>query len=333
MINIVTMFANPEKQKELELDLTRNNIRFVAGDFANADEFLNAFNEINVNIDAAVISDDCLNGTDKKEFFETARFSEPNIRIIIVFTGYRNQYIEEQIKEYKESMKVDDIIYEGNGIESDYLVQIIKKGYIYDYDINVYDEDDNEEKPIKTSHKCVSIGVMGVTHGCGVTNMAVNIANYISISENAQVRAIDFTDTGSLRFAKGKKVTFLVHSGIDIARIVRTSRAVVYDMGTPFNISSKGKLIENNACWSQEKISLFKNCDLKICMGFADSWHIGKVKYFWNDRQWKREMNESYLFLFDRVPEKLKAHSKVNIYQRNDKAVEKYIAALFDTRG
>lgn len=333
MINIVTMFANPEKQKELELDLTRNNIRFVAGDFANADEFLNAFNEINVNIDAAVISDDCLNGTDKKEFFETVRFSEPNIRIIIVFTGYRNQYIEEQIKEYKESMKVDDIIYEGNGIESDYLIQIIKKGYIYDYDINVYDEDDNEEKQITTSHKCVSIGVMGVTHGCGVTNMAVNIANYISISENAQVRAIDFTDTGSLRFAKGRKVTFLVHSGIDTARIMRTSRAVVYDMGTPFNISSKGKLIENNACWSQEKISLFKNCDLKICMGFADSWHIGKVKYFWNDRQWKREMNESYLFLFDRVPEKLKAHSKVNIYQRNDKAVEKYIAALFDTRG
>lgn len=330
MINIVSMFANPEKQKSLELDLASNDIRFAAQDFTNADEFLKIFDELNTNIDAAVISDECLSGTDKKEFFDAIRFSEPNIRIIIVFSGYRNQYIEEQIKEYKESLKVDDIIYEGNGIESDYLVQIIKKGYIYDYDINVYDEDPVYEQKTVTKPKCISIGVMGITHGCGVTNMTVNIANYISIAENAQVRAIDFTDTGSLRFAKGRKVTFLVHTGIDIPRIERTSRAIVYDMGTPFNISSKGKLIENNACWTEEKLSLFKACDLKICMCFADSWHIGKVKYLWNDRQWKREMNESYLFLFDRVPEKLKAHSKVNIYQRNDKAVEKHIAALFE---
>ena len=58
------MFANPEKQKSLELDLASNDIRFAAQDFTDEDEFLKIFDELNTNIDAAVISDECLSGTD-----------------------------------------------------------------------------------------------------------------------------------------------------------------------------------------------------------------------------------------------------------------------------
>ena len=186
---------------------------------------------------------------------------KPNIRIVIVFPGYRNQYIEDQISEYKNVYGISDIIYEGNRLDEDYFADVIKKGYIYDYEVNVYDEPDEVTKPILPEKKCVSIGILGFTHGCGVTNEVINTAGYISVTQNGNVKAIDFSGTGNLRFAKTKGVTYIVHSDIDIARIRKTSKAVVYDFGTPFNISSKGKLLSYNECYDEEKMKLFRECD------------------------------------------------------------------------
>ena len=330
MINVVTMFASQSKQEALELDLARNDIRLAAPDFENADEFMRAFEEFNINIDAAVISDKTLSEVNKKDFFESIRFSEANLRIIIVFEGYRNQYTAEQILEYKEVFHVDDIIYEGGGMECGYMAQVIKRGYIYDYDINVYDEDDEKAEVKSEQPKCISIGIMGLTHGCGVTNMVVSSASYIALTEDIPVKAVDFSGSGNLRFAKGKKVTYIVHSGIDTDRLKRTSRAIVYDFGTPFDISSKGKLLSTVDSWDASRMKLFCDCDLKICMCYADSWHIGKLKYLLNDRQWKRSIDNSYLFVFDVVSDKLRTgHSKINIYGRNDSSISERLTMLF----
>ena len=113
MIHIVTWLENRQYREELSAVCAGNGIRIVADEFENPEEFLAAFDRIDENIDVLAVSDSLLRQTDKKSFFENVRMSEPNIRIIIVFPGYRNQYIEEQIAEYKTVYGISDIIYEG----------------------------------------------------------------------------------------------------------------------------------------------------------------------------------------------------------------------------
>ena len=247
MINVVTWLDNNKYRAELSAVCAGNGIRIVADEFEGVSDFLRAFDEIDTNIDVLVIGSGNLENADKRSFFEDVCVTEPNLRIIIVFPGYRNEYIEKQISEYK-ALGITDIIYEGQRIDEKSFTDVIKRGYIYDYEVNVYDEPKEVVKPLSPKPPCITIGVMGLTRGCGTTKMAINIANYISLAENCDVKAIDLSGTGNLRFAKGKKVTFIVHAGFDITRIKKSSRAIIYDLGTPFEISSKGKLLSNNEC-------------------------------------------------------------------------------------
>ena len=326
MIHVVTLFGDQHKQDALEAECERQNIRFVRKDFQSAQEFLKCFAEVNRTVDVAVMREPLLEAEDKPALFSAIRDAEPNIRIVILFPGYRNQYIEEQIRAYKEVYGISDILYEGAGLDAAYFAEAMKKGLLYDCQVNAYDEPE-EILPRPKEHKCVKIGIIGAAHGCGVTNLAVAIANYIALSWDVPVRAIDFTDTGSLRFAKGKKVTYLVHAGIDVERVCRTSGAAVFDFGAPFLLTPKGKLLGAEAFFTPERETYFKGCDLKICMCFSDAWHRGKLNYFWHDKRWKKEVDDTWIFLFDTLPEKLK--TKYAVYARNDKGMEACIDRLF----
>lgn len=326
MINIVTWLKDNKYREKLSMACARNNIRIVADEFENLSAFLSAFDEIDINIDVLVVSHEMLAETDIKEFLEKVKENEPNLRVVIVFPGYRNQYIEQQIKEYTE-FGISDIIYEGQHLDEECFVEVVRKGYIYDYDVNVYDEPEEKSALKEEPKKCITIGVMGITHGTGVTNMVVNIANYISLSEECSVKAVDYSGTGNLRFAKGRKVTYIVHADVDISKLKKSSRAIVYDFGTPYNISAKGKLL--NGSLSDELLKLFQECDLKILMSFSDIWHLGKIKFFLNNRQWRKKLDKSYLLLFDKVDDRYKTkHSKLNIYNRNDREIQKRISHL-----
>ena len=326
MINIVMWLKDGKNNEKLSMACARNSIRIVESEFDNISNFLTVFSELDTNIEVLVISHEMLAETDIKEFVEEVRESEPNLRIIIVFPGYRNQYIEPQVKEYAK-LGILDIIYEGQYLDEECFVEVIRKGFVYDYDVNVYDEPSEKPSVKETPKKCISIGVMGITHGAGVTNMVVNIANYISLSEERSVKAVDFSGTGSLRFAKGRKVTYIVHSDVDISRLKRNSRAIIYDFGTPYDISAKGKQLSVQL--SEELLKVFRQCDLKILMSFSDIWHLGKMKYFLGNKQWKKHLDNSYLFLFDVADEKLKTkYPKLNIYSRNDIEIQKKISHL-----
>ena len=101
MINIVTWLKDNKYREKLSMACARNNIRIVADEFENLSAFLSAFDEIDINIDVLVISHEMLAETDIKEFLEKVKENEPNLRVVVVFPGYRNQYIEQQIKEDK----------------------------------------------------------------------------------------------------------------------------------------------------------------------------------------------------------------------------------------
>ena len=81
----------------------------VSNTFAGTEDFLQKFDELDVNIDVLVACDSVLHDADKRSFFDNIRTIEPNIRIVIMFPGYRNQYIEDQITEYKNLYGVSDM--------------------------------------------------------------------------------------------------------------------------------------------------------------------------------------------------------------------------------
>ena len=330
MINVVLWLGKTKHSDDLAIIFARNNIRIVDEHFDNNDDFMDRFDALDTNVDVLVIADTLLLNTNRKKLFARIRQIEPNIRIVIVFPGYRNQYIEDQISEYKNVYGITDIIYEGSRLDEEYFADVIKKGYIYDYEVNVFEEPHEVIEHEVYKPPCVTIGVLGLTHGSGVTNTVINISEFIATSQNCNVKAIDFSGTGSLRFAKSKKVTYIVHSDIDIARIKKTSAAVVYDFGTPYTVSPKGKLLSYNDCYDEEKMKLFRECDLKVCKCFSDSWHIGKMKYFLNDKFWSREIDDSYIILLDKVPrDSLNLSSRINICGRNDTGLTDRLADLF----
>ena len=127
MINVVIWLGKIKYSAELAIVFARNNIRIVDENFENTDDFIDRFDSLDANVDVLVIADALLLGTDRKKLFQRIRQIEPNIRIVIVFPGYRNQYIEDQISEYKNVYGISDIIYEGNRLDEDYFADVIKK--------------------------------------------------------------------------------------------------------------------------------------------------------------------------------------------------------------
>ena len=334
MINIITWLEDNSYAEDLSAFCAGENIRIAANIFAGTEDFLQKFDELDVNIDVMVVCDSVLQVADKRSFFDNVRAIEPNIRIVIMFPGYRNQYIEDQITEYKNLYGVSDIIYEGRGLDMDYFAEVVKKGYIYDYDLNVFDEQEEAIRPAIKKTDCVTVGVMGLTSGAGVTNMVISAAEYISMSENLPVRAVDLSGTGNLRFtAKNKKITYIVHPNIDFDRLKKASRAVVIDFGAPYNISPKGRLISRNGCYSEDKIALMRSCDLKIFMCLSDDWHSGKLKYLLNERSWKKAINGSCLFLVDNAEKIQGRYPKIEIYGRNEQVIPDSLSRLFAAEG
>ena len=291
----VVLWLGGRIDAELAMHFARHDIRIVDEGFECAEDFASRFDALDANVDVLVIADNQLASADRKSLFARIRESEPNIRIVIIFPGHRSQYIDEQIAEYRDC----DIIYEGNGLDADYFADVIRKGYI------------EETAPDESVSRNISIGILGLTHGCGVTSMAVTIAEHLA--QNCCVKAIDLTGTSNLRFAKSKNVTYITHANIDIPRIKATSRAVVIDFGAPFELSPKGKQLAISPHWSDEQLKLFLECDLKLVMCFADRWHIGKLKYL---RQLRTD--DSWLILLDRPP---KAPRGCKILTRDDRAI------------
>ncbi len=157
MINVVTWLDSNRYRNEISAVCAGNGIRIVADEFESSQDFLMKFDSIDTNIDVLVIGNSNLENVNKKEFFEDVCVTEPNLRIVIVFPGYRNQYIEKQISEYK-GLGIYEIIYEGQRLDETYFADVIKKGYIYDYEVNVYDEPEEAKKPLSPQPKCIHWG-------------------------------------------------------------------------------------------------------------------------------------------------------------------------------
>ena len=111
MINVVIWLGNIKYSDNLAIILAENNIRIVDENFEDAEDFTRRFDALDTTVDVLVVADKLLHGVDRRKLFQRIRQVEPNIRIVIVFPGYRNQYIEDQISEYRNDYGISDIIY------------------------------------------------------------------------------------------------------------------------------------------------------------------------------------------------------------------------------
>ena len=125
MINVVTWLGSNKYRNELSAACAGNGIRIVADEFIDANDFLREFDSIDTNIDVLVISNSNIENVDKRSFFEDVCVTEPNLRIVIVFPGYRNEYIEEQISEYK-ALGITEVIYVGPRLAANYVDDVVK---------------------------------------------------------------------------------------------------------------------------------------------------------------------------------------------------------------
>ena len=68
-------------------------------------------------------------------------------------------------------------------------------------------------------------------------------------------------------------------------------------------------------------------------MCFSDSWHIGKIKYFLNDKYWSREIDDSYVILLDKASrDSQDFRSRINICGRNDTVIADRIGNFFSVK-
>lgn len=332
MIGVISLLGMQSLQDSLAKRLEKSGIQFLCQDCVNDVALINELEQRTDETDVVLLNNGILQISNIERVLAEIRKLSESVRIIIILSGMRKQYISAQLDEYKNSYMVSDIIFEGNGVNLEELVNVIVKGRMTEHEILIQSEIAGEYVNAQKDKSSNTIAVFGVTHGTGVTSMVVSLAEYFALFGKT-VKAVDLTGTASLAFAKGKAI-YLTQKRQDIKEIKATSDFVVCDFGVPFRISSQGDFQGIANDYPPDLIYELKRCSLKVCMGFLASWHIKKAEYFWRDEKWKRMIGNDYVFLFDDDPVDLKVKYKaINMFERNDETFADIVGKLFMNGG
>lgn len=185
----------------------------------------------------------------------------------------------------------------------------------------------------KSERGCYTIAVFGTTRGAGVTNMVYTLAEFLSFN-GKRVLAVNLTGGTEFDYIRGN--ADYINSTLAFARQNEADYdIVIYDIGTPLNISEKGLFCGLSDDYARGNVELLKRCSIKIGMAFGDAWHIRKCEYFLTSDEWKKLVSNDYIFLFDRdiTKEMHSRYPEINIYNRNDTAFSNTIERLFLMEG
>ena len=331
MIGVISLLGMQSLQDALAGRLEKSGIQFLCKDCLNDVALIRELEQRTYETDIVLLNNGILQMANLERILADVRRLSQSVRIVMILGGMRKQYISAQLDEYKNSYMVSDIIFEGNGVNLEELASIIVKGRMTEHEILIQSEVAVEYENIQKVKSTNTIAVFGVTHGTGVTSMAVSLAEYFSLY-GKMIKVVDLTGTASLAFAKGKAI-YLTQKRQDLKEIKATSDFVIYDFGVPFHITTQGDFQGLANDYQPDLIYEMKRCSLKVCMGFLASWHIKKAEYFWNDEKWKRIIENDYVFLFDDDPAGLKnKYKNINIFERNDEAFADIVGKLFMNR-
>lgn len=180
-----------------------------------------------------------------------------------------------------------------------------------------YESDiDNTPESFSLPQKHYSIAVMGAAHGAGATSLVLRFAEFFSL-HNFKVAVIDFSGTNAL-FLTNVKGVDLISEAESIKSLKKKYNLVLADFGVPYNISAKGDRFMLDPGYDIMKLAEINSCSLKFIMGFADSWNVGKLRFFMDNGQWREMIDSSYIFVVPDKADRLKKLYEYNIYERDD---------------
>jgi hypothetical protein len=181
----------------------------------------------------------------------------------------------------------------------------LQKTYVKDV---IPDERGNQrviQKSVETykgkSHIC--IGVFNLSPGAGATTTAVDLADAIS-NHGYSVAVVSYDGKKDLEYAKKNRAVYVipdkkVHKrDVLIETRMRGYHFVIIDFGSPMDLTPEGDVIRSNI----EDLRELSSCQLKICLGFSNSWNIGKVNYFLNNTD--GDNNGSYILALQDIGRK-----------------------------
>lgn len=125
MIGIISVFGMQSIQDVLKGDIKNQDMKFLCDDCANEVTALTNL-ELHKNTDVVILN----HGTVKNLERVVAQMREisKTVRIILILNGLRKQYVQSQLDGYRSRYNIEDIIFEGNGIDRLALLSTVGKG-------------------------------------------------------------------------------------------------------------------------------------------------------------------------------------------------------------
>ncbi len=125
MISIISAFYSQAIQDELKKDMENQDISFVCADCANTVTLVMEL-EKNPNVDVVIVDLSEVRNTDAQ--LAQIRDVSKTVRIVPIISGLRKQYVQSQLDGYRKRYNIEDIIFEGKGLDKFEILSIMSKG-------------------------------------------------------------------------------------------------------------------------------------------------------------------------------------------------------------
>lgn len=141
MISIISAFYNQSIQDDLSREIEGQDMTFLCPDCANAVTLTMAV-ESNPNVDVIFLRLAQIRNTEAQ--LAQIRDISKTARIVLIISGLRKQYVPTQYEGYCKRYNIEDIIFEGKGLDKFEILSILSKGRL-----TVEQEAAEEKKSVK----------------------------------------------------------------------------------------------------------------------------------------------------------------------------------------
>lgn len=125
MISIISAFYSQAIQDELKRDIENQDMAFICNDCANTVTLMMEIEKY-PNVDVVIVNLAAIKNTDV-HLAEIRNISK-TARIVPIISGLRNQYVQSQLESYRNRYNIEDIIFEGKGLDKLEILSIMNKG-------------------------------------------------------------------------------------------------------------------------------------------------------------------------------------------------------------
>ncbi len=125
MISVISAFYSQAIQDELKKDIENQDMAFICDDCANTVMLMMEIEKY-PNVDVVLVNLSEIKNTDAH--LAEIRSVSKTARIVPIISGLRKQYVQSQLDGYRKRYNIEDIIFEGKGLDKLEILSIMNKG-------------------------------------------------------------------------------------------------------------------------------------------------------------------------------------------------------------